>query len=55
MKVRFLNLAVNNKIDKNKYIKLFQKFLSNGTFVLGKEVENLEKKIIIFLSGFISR
>ena len=45
MKVRFLNLAVNNKIDKNKYIKLFQKFLSNGTFVLGKEVENLEKKI----------
>jgi hypothetical protein len=41
MRVKFLNLALNNKIEKNKYIKLFEKFLSKGTFVLGKEVKKV--------------
>jgi dTDP-4-amino-4,6-dideoxygalactose transaminase len=50
MRVKFLNLALNNKIEKNKYIKLFEKFLSKGTFVLGKEVKNFEKNISRYIN-----
>ena len=43
-KIRFLNLAVSNKVEKKKLVKIFSDSLDDGVFVLGKKVENFEKK-----------
>jgi dTDP-4-amino-4,6-dideoxygalactose transaminase len=44
-KIRFLNLAVSNKDERKKLIKIFSNSLDDGVFVLGKKVLNFEKKI----------
>lgn len=48
-KIRFLNLSVKNpKLIKEK-LKVFKKFLLKGQFIMGNEVEKLEKKIAKFI------
>jgi len=49
-KIRFLNLAVTNKIERKKLIKIFSNSLDDGVFVLGEKVLNFEKKIAKLLN-----
>ena len=44
-KIKFLNLAISNKSERKKLIKIFSNSLDDGIFVLGKKVLNFEKKI----------
>jgi dTDP-4-amino-4,6-dideoxygalactose transaminase len=45
MNVRFLNLSIRSKKEINLHLKTYKNFLKKGVFVLGKSVENFEKKI----------
>ena len=49
MRVKFLKLAINKSPELKKNLKLFKKFLLNGTFVLGKDVEKFERKISVYV------
>ena len=44
-KVRFLDLSIKNSREKKRLKTIFSKSLDEGVFVLGKPVENFEKKI----------
>jgi len=44
-KVRFLDLSIKNSREKKRLKTIFSKSLDDGVFVLGKPVENFEKKI----------
>ena len=44
-KVRFRDLSVNNLEQKKEILKAVDSVLTHGQFMLGREVELLEKKI----------
>jgi dTDP-4-amino-4,6-dideoxygalactose transaminase len=50
MIVKFLKLAISKRSEIKENLKLFKKFLLRGSFVLGKDVEKLEKKISIYIN-----
>ena len=44
-KIRYVNLSVKNKDLRKKYINSLNKIFKHGRFILGPEVEQLQKKI----------
>lgn len=49
-RVRFLNLSIQDKNQRNKYLKIFEKFLKEGVFMMGSEVEKFENNISQYLN-----
>ena len=47
-KVRMRDLSIKNSKKKNALKKKFEKVISHGHFILGKEVESFEKKLCSF-------
>lgn len=45
MHVRFMNLSMKTKKQRKPYIKVFEKTLKSGIFIMGEEVEKFEKNI----------
>ncbi|OUU21230.1 MAG: hypothetical protein CBB97_16595 [Candidatus Endolissoclinum sp. TMED37] len=48
-KIKFYDPKVNSKSELRVYLREYKKFLLNGQFIMGNEVEKFEKKISIYI------
>lgn len=44
-KIRFQDLSIKNKKLQNKYVKILKKIMTSGYFLMGKELDSIERKI----------
>ena len=44
MKTPYVNLKLQWKKERSRLLPIIEKILSEGTYVIGKEVDNFEKK-----------
>ena len=44
-KIKFYDPKVNSKSELRVYLREYKKFLLNGQFIMGNEVEKFEQKI----------